>query len=1086
MKTFRSLLALVMALCLALGASCAFADQTLEGDANVDQRFYPAVTPFIHPPFYNVKLAVEVDDNGVITNVTDNGTGGAGSVQEGNEEFWANKNKPYFDAAVNGGLLEKFVGKTLEEVKAMDMTSGGVDTVSGATLVSIAAQEAVVNALEGKAGKTFLEVEGSALPVESIDGNVVTLKNALPEDFDVQVLDIRWGVRNEEIIPADSYTVEMADGKVTITFRDAASLKAGYYYVNVVDASGKYRSPSFEGGPAAAQAPYFIIDSGLTAEDISFDGQCVVLSSGSMADYLQNIEHVLILAEGAEKATEQVIVGHHGTASTFIALDKNGTLNADGVVKARNGSESPLFEDGVNYTVNVAAFGYPELSFSYVKSEDAAETGILPAIAGETGTTYVSLFDVIISDRWTPVWQDYIAAVIGEEDAPMMTVGLQSAITSELYGEAAVDTFANGGYAFDCDFINDAQSITFKDDTATILKTDGTSETHTYEYLGQVSIGENETMMYQGMEISMAFPVDVYRSTDEAGEFNYFFLREDTMAETYHIEFRYGKDLEELKGYLVGPYAYWLAAGIDENADDETIRRVIALFCLENMDYSAHAEAALAQLSDLGFVGTWQADMTPFGEAYANVELTMTIDENGHGVTFMNGVQTADFEAYAVDNGEKGDGMGLYVAYSNLEGEAEAAPYAMTVNDAGQTVLTLTADDGTISWVRQEAPSVIEIATAEQLLALAQAVNDGSVQGYPGQTFVLTADIDLTGIEWQPIGHMDLEDMGNTSRMFFGTFDGQGHTISNVTFNSDYPICGAGVIGMNCGEVKNLTVENVQIRCTDTFSMAVGGVVGYNMGSVHDVCLTGENDIAGVNCVGGIVGGNMGAVYNCTVENATIRVLGDNDFSSGRIIQADVAECGGLVIGGSFGGVIDSCTAQGKVIAEGNEPVGLGGVAGCLEMMDSVTNCSADVEIITTQGGHAIGGLCGFGGTHSNGMIVAETEGIVTTQYPAIIDNCTVTVKMNVPGATHVGGLVGTGLYYYGEETAFQITHCAVNGEIIGAMTPGAVAGRAVNSVIESCEAKVSLDGEPLTDEIGTTAVMYESGDQFEGEADGV
>ena len=79
----------------------------------------------------------------------------------------------------------------------------------------------------------------------------------------------------------------------------------------------------------------------------------------------------------------------------------------------------------------------------------------------------------------------------------------------------------------------------------------------------------------------------------------------------------------------------------------------------------------------------------------------MTIDEAGHGVTMMNGAQTADFEAYAVDNGEKGDGAGLYVAYSNLDGEAEAAPYTLKVNDAGQTVLTLTADDGTISWVKQ-------------------------------------------------------------------------------------------------------------------------------------------------------------------------------------------------------------------------------------------------------------------------------------------------------------------------------------------------------------------------------------------------
>ena len=327
--------------------------------------------------------------------------------------------------------------------------------------------------------------------------------------------------------------------------------------------------------------------------------------------------------------------------------------------------------------------------------------GVFPLIAGENGTTYVSLFDVIISEQWTPVWQDYVAAVVGEDAASDMTAGLQSAITSDLYGEAAVSAFADGGYAFDCDFINGAQSITFKDDNVTILKTDGTSETHTYEYLGQYNVGESETMLYQGMEISMAFPVDAYKSTDEAGEFNYFFLREDTMEETYHIEFRYGKNLEELQGYLVGPYAYWLAAGIDEAADEETINRVIALFCLENMDYSAHTEAALRQLAELGFVGNWKADLSNFGEEYASVDLRMSIDENGHGITTMNGTQTADFEAYAVDNGEKEDDVGLYVAYSNLESEAEAAPYTMTVNDAGQTVLTLHADDGTISWIRQ-------------------------------------------------------------------------------------------------------------------------------------------------------------------------------------------------------------------------------------------------------------------------------------------------------------------------------------------------------------------------------------------------
>ena len=572
MKTFRSLLALVMALCLALGVSCALADQTLNGDANVDQRSYPAVTPFIHPPFYNVKLTVEVDDHGVITAGTDNGTGGAGSVQEGNEEFWANKNKPYFDAAVNGGLLEKFVGKTLDEVKAMDMTSGGVDTVSGSTLVSAAAQEAVMNALEGKAGKAFLDVEGSALPVEAIDGNVVTLKNALPEDFDVQVLDIRWGVRNEDIVPAESYSVDIADGKVTITFRDAASLKAGYYYVNVVDGSGKYRSPSFEGGPGAAQAPYFIIDSGLTAEDISFDGQRIVLASGSMADYLQNIEHVLILAEGAEKATEQAVVGHHGTAGAFIALDENGALNVNGVVKARNGSESPLFEDGVNYTVTVAAFGYPELSFSFVKKDGAAEAAaLLEAIKG----TYEALFPVITVPAYDQLWLDPCVAALGEEMGPAAAEMLKAACNGTIYGQEAIDAFGDGsnGAQFDCLFINGVTHITF--DGSTISGTDENGNpvfSHAYAYAGRLSLaGMMEGYLYETADA-------------DAGEFRYFYMMPDTPETTYHLEFRYGSDADALAAYSEGPYAYWLAAGFPMDADEEMIRNVITLFCEENLE----------------------------------------------------------------------------------------------------------------------------------------------------------------------------------------------------------------------------------------------------------------------------------------------------------------------------------------------------------------------------------------------------------------------------------------------------------------------------------------------------------------------
>lgn len=986
--------------------AAALADQTLEGDANVDQRNYPSTAPFIHPPFYNVRLSVEVDDNGVITAVKDNGTGGSGSVQEGNEAFWANKNKPYFDAAVNGGLLEKFVGKTAEEVKAMDMTSGGADAVSGATLVSAAAREAILNAFEGKAGKTFLPNEGNVLPVEKAEGGTVVFTNALPDDFDLQVLDIRWGVRNEEIVPAESYSVEIADGKVTITFQDASPLKAGYYYVNVVDASGKYRSPSFEGGPAAAQAPYFIIDSGLTADDIVFDGRAVVLNGADMADFLANIEHVQILAEGAEKPVEQEIVGHHGTIGSFIALDENGVLNADGVVKARNGSESPLFEAGKQYTVTVAAFGYPELVFSYAKVDDAAEAAdLLEAVKG----TYEPLFPIITDPKYDQLWLDPCAAILGEETAPAMAEMLKAACSGTIYGQEAVDAFGDGsnGAQFDCLFINGVSAITFGGNTISGADENGDQVfSHDYSYVGKLSLGG----MMEG---------SLYETADEdAGEFKYFYMMPDTPDSTYHLEFRYGSNVDNLAKYNEGPYAYWLVAGFSVDADEALTENVIELFILENMDYSAHMPDALAQLNDLGFVGSWQADMSPFGEEYASVDLSMTIDENGHGITMMNGVQTADFEAFAADNGEKGDGIGLYVAYSNLEGEAEAAPYAFSTNEKGQKVLTLTADDGVISWVKQETASeVIEIATAEELAAVNQ-----NLSGH----YALTADIDLNGCEWAPLGifipgsdeNGEPTELPDLNCAFTGTFDGNGHTISNFTISQGESYT-AGLFGcLANASVSNLTVKDVS---AEGFLM-VSDVVGYAyMSSISGVKLENgaihvvPNEMSEEGMFGGIVGAAMGSVItDCEVQvNITIE--------EGKTANV------GIVGGGWQNTSAANCIGHGS-IQLGSNCYGVGGISGCGFGSEYFTGCVAeDVTITVGDNCSFIGGITGYCG----GYEPAELGVPVTRVTGCRTKNVTIVTG---EGAEYVGDFVGGGflsdeMIVYGppfdQPTNYEVADCA-------------------------------------------------------------
>ena len=85
----------------------------------------------------------------------------------------------------------------------------------------------------------------------------------------------------------------------------------------------------------------------------------------------------------------------------------------------------------------------------------------------------------------------------------------------------------------------------------------------------------------------------LYETADEdAGEFRYFFMMPDTPATTYHLEFRYGSDVDALTQYAEGPYAYWLAAGFPVDANEEMIRNVITLFCEENLAEMQEEDAA--------------------------------------------------------------------------------------------------------------------------------------------------------------------------------------------------------------------------------------------------------------------------------------------------------------------------------------------------------------------------------------------------------------------------------------------------------------------------------------------------------------
>ena len=172
----------------------------------------------------------------------------------------------------------------------------------------------------------------------------------------------------------------------------------------------------------------------------------------------------------------------------------------------------------------------------------------------------------------------------------------------------------------------------------------------------------------------------------------------------------------------------------------------------------------------------------------------------------------------------------------------------------------------------------VEISTVDQLKAFRDAVNSGTT--YSGQTVKLTADLDLSSeANWVPIGNL----VAYPSQSFNGTFDGNGHKISNITCTDNTPNHAvAGLFGSVVnGTIKDLTVENVNITSTHY----AGGIVAYtsNGPTIENCKVIGGTIKSSPELLNGSydngdkVGGIMGyatagsTINNCVVENVTIK-----------------------------------------------------------------------------------------------------------------------------------------------------------------------------------------------------------------------
>ena len=85
-----------------------------------------------------------------------------------------------------------------------------------------------------------------------------------------------------------------------------------------------------------------------------------------------------------------------------------------------------------------------------------------------------------------------------------------------------------------------------------------------------------------GQELGSSY--HIYECDDpDSGDFTYFAFADDTPADTYHLEFRYGASSEDIANFTEGAYAYWNAAAFMKDYDDQELKDVIQLFVDENV-----------------------------------------------------------------------------------------------------------------------------------------------------------------------------------------------------------------------------------------------------------------------------------------------------------------------------------------------------------------------------------------------------------------------------------------------------------------------------------------------------------------------
>ena len=323
-----------------------------------------------------------------------------------------------------------------------------------------------------------------------------------------------------------------------------------------------------------------------------------------------------------------------------------------------------------------------------------------------------------------------------------------------------------------------------------------------------------------------------------------------------------------------------------------------------------------------------------------------------------------------------------------------------------------------------------------------------------GGDYVLANDLDQNTAGYSGIGD-DFEPIGAVSAFtldpFTGTFDGNGHTISDLIIDETFAFNPVGLFSATDpgAQVQGITFTNADVTYGNS-SDGGGVVVGLNRGTVEDISVDGSVRTDEGLDTGGVVGNNKGTVRNAE-SHAEMSATSGN-----------VSDVGGLVGTQDNGGLVENCVATGDVTVNDNR---VGGLVGTNDLGGTIRDSHATGNVIDGDGD--VGGLVGSNQdsaavierSYATGDIISSSTddnfgGLAGENFRGTVRESYATGAVDAGSADNVGGLIGS------NDDGATTTESYATGDVEGNQRVGGLVGEnADDSNIEDAYALGAVDG---------------------------